>query len=69
MEIRMSRSIEQVCVGDTLPPVGVCVIVAGGVAKIKEDGIWYTGMEEPVFERPLEWSPKWWAKIPLDNEV
>ena len=65
----MSEVIEKVCALNKLPPVDECVIVAGGVAKIKEDGIWYTGMEEPVFERPLEWSPKWWAKIPLDNEV
>lgn len=46
-----------------MPPEGVPVIVAGGIAMLKTDGKWYTGMEEPLFQRALEWTPKWWMKI------
>ena len=53
---------------NVMPPKGVPVLVAGGVAMLKTGGEWFTGMEEPLFQRPLEWTPKWWAKIPVDNE-
>lgn len=65
MEVQME--IEIFDCADRLPPKGVAVIVAGGVAMMKTGGEWFTGMEEPLFGRPLEWVPKWWAAIPGDN--
>lgn len=50
-----------------LPPKGLEVIVAGGTAMLKNDGNWYSGFEEPYFERQLEWTPKWWAHFPIEN--
>lgn len=46
------------------PPKGVPVIVTGGVAVMKTGGEWFTGMEDPIYQRPLEWTPEWWAYIP-----
>lgn len=65
MEVRME--IEVIDTEKKLPPKGVPVIVAGGVAMLKTGGEWFTGMEEPLFQRSLEWSPMWWAPIPGDN--
>ena len=48
-------------------PKGVPVIVAGGVAMQKTGGEWFTGMEEPLYQRPLQWEPTWWMPIPTDN--
>jgi hypothetical protein len=31
----------------------------------KSDGIWYSGMEEPLFQRPIEWEVKGWMPIPI----
>ncbi len=50
-------------------PLNVPVIVAGGIAMKKTDGQWFTGMEEPLYQRPLEWTPKWWMAIPEANNV
>ena len=50
-----------------LAPKGVPVIIAGGVAMKKTGEEWYTGMEEPLFQRRLEWDPNWWSPIPNDN--
>lgn len=52
---------------EELPPNGVPVIVCGGVAMMKTGGEWFSGMEEPLFERPLEWTPTWWMKIPNNH--
>lgn len=49
-------------------PKGVPVLVAGGIAMMKTGGVWVTGMEEPAFERELNWTPEWWANIPQQNE-
>lgn len=49
------------------PPKGVPVIVDGGIAMLKTGDEWFTGMEEPLFQRPLGWTPKWWMKIPTKN--
>ena len=55
----------------TLPedraPRGVPVLVPGGIAMKDASGRWYTGMEEPLFSRPLEWTPEWWAYIPTGD--
>lgn len=48
-------------------PKNTPVLVAGGIAMKKEDGRWYTGMEEPAFRRPIQWEVKWWAAIPNQN--
>lgn len=60
-------SIEMRQTAEELPPKGVPVLVAGGVAMMKTGGEWFTGMEEPLFQRPLKWTPKWWMKIPNEN--
>lgn len=52
---------------EELPPKGIPVIVAGGTAMLKTGNEWFTGMEEPLFTRHLEWTPKWWMQIPTDN--
>lgn len=51
-----------------LPPKGVPVLVAGGVAMMKTGNEWFTGMQEPLYTRPLIWTPKWWAHIPFSND-
>ena len=48
-------------------PKGVPVLVAGGLAMKKTGGEWFSGMEEPLYQRPLQWSPTWWMPIPRDN--
>lgn len=60
-------AIKQIRTDAELPPKGVPVLVAGGIAMRKTGDEWFTGMEEPLFQRPLEWTPKWWAKIPNEN--
>lgn len=49
-------------------PKGAPVLVAGGIAMKKTGGVWYSGMCEPPFSRPLEWAPQWWANIPQQND-
>jgi len=49
-------------------PKGAPVLVAGGIAMKKTGGQWFTGMEEPAFEHPIQWEVKWWAPIPEQNE-
>lgn len=49
------------------PPKGVPVLVCGGIAVMKTGGEWFTGMETPLFERRLEWTPQWWIPICGDN--
>ncbi len=43
-------------------PEGATVIVSGGIAQ-KRAGVWYSGMEEPMFSRPIQWNVTWWAEI------
>jgi hypothetical protein len=50
-------------------PKGIPVIVAGGVAMQKTGGQWFSGMEEPLYQRQLEWIPTWWMPIPSDSEA
>ena len=66
--------------GDTMEPItlhrhpphtapkGAPVLVAGGVAMLKTDGLWYSGMTDEPFTRPCIWEPKWWAEIPQQND-
>lgn len=46
-----------------LPADDVTVLVAGGVAQYRS-GVWYTGMEEPLFRRPIEWPVTYWMPLP-----
>jgi hypothetical protein len=49
-------------------PKGAPVLVAGGIAMRKTGNVWVTGMDEPAFTRELNWTPKWWACIPQQND-
>jgi hypothetical protein len=49
-------------------PKGAPVLVAGGIAMLKTGGVWYSGMTDEPFTRPLNWEPKWWAPIPQQND-
>jgi len=60
-------TIEAVSVDVVMPAKGVPVLVAGGVAMLKTGGEWFSGMEEPLFQRRLVWTPTWWAAIPNSN--
>jgi hypothetical protein len=53
-----------------LPAPNQIVIVAGGVAQYRQ-GNWWTGMEEPLFQRRIQWKPTWWMPIPVfpSNEI
>lgn len=45
-------------------PKGVPVLVRGGIAKKKTGDEWFTGMEEPLYQRRIEWDVKAWAHLP-----
>lgn len=63
----MQVSIKIVPTAEEMPPKGVPVIVAGGLAMLKTGDEWFSGMEEPLYQRPLEWTPRWWMEIPSQN--
>lgn len=50
-------------------PKGVPVIVSGGIAMKKTGGLWYTGMEEPMYQRPIQWEVKGWMPIPIQDDI
>jgi len=50
---------------DARPREGQIVFVGGGVAQYR-DGVFYTGMEDPRYERPIQWNVTWW--LPTDGE-
>ncbi len=47
---------------EQMPAEKLPVLVDGGIAMWR-DGVWYTGMEEPWFQRPIEWTVRRWAPI------
>ncbi len=47
---------------EQMPADRLPVLVDGGIAMWR-DGVWYTGMEEPWFQRPIEWTVRRWAPI------
>lgn len=49
-------------------PKGVPVLIAGGIAMRKTGGGWFSGMDDKPFTRELNWTPKWWAPIPQQND-
>mgnify|MGYP006876432774 CR=1 FL=1 len=42
------------------PPLFTPVLIPGGLAIKKDDGLWYSGMERPLYERPIEWDVPCW---------
>ncbi len=48
-----------------IPDEGQIVFVCGGVAQYRE-GIFYTGMEDPRWKRPIQWEVKWWYPVSED---
>ena len=50
-------------VEERLPENRQIVIVSGGTARYL-DGIWYTGMEEPLFRRDIQWRVTHWMPFP-----
>lgn len=46
-----------------LPAERTTVLVDGGIAQLI-DGIWYTGMEEPLFRRCIMWEVTHWQPLP-----
>ncbi len=47
------------------PENGRIVFVHGGVAQYR-DGVFYTGMEDPRWARPIQWVVEWWLPIEKD---
>lgn len=45
-----------------LPKEGQIVFVEGGVAQFRS-GVFYSGMEEPKYHRPIQWSVEWWLSM------
>lgn len=62
MELRMTAKV--IATSEKMPPNGVLVVVAGGVARRKTGGEWFSGING----RKLNWEPKWWIPIPGDND-
>jgi hypothetical protein len=54
-----------ISVEESGPPLdGDIVIVSGGTAQYR-DGEWFTGMEQPQFQRPIEWKVTHYMPIPI----
>ena len=58
-----------------LPQDGEIVCVPGGIARYN-NGTWYTGMEDPIYQRAIMWEVWCWMPLPkapahyrLDAEV
>lgn len=45
------------------PKEGQVVFVHGGVAQYR-NGTYYSGMEDPRYQRAIQWDVTWW--LPLD---
>lgn len=51
------------------PPVeGQIVFIHGGVAQYRE-GVFYSGMEDPRWTRPIQWEVKWWLPLDVGMEI
>lgn len=61
------RDTQWISVEDELPDYGDVVIVSGGTAQFR-DGKWYTGMEEPLFSRPIQWQVTLWKHLEIVEE-
>jgi hypothetical protein len=45
--------------GAAPPREGQYVFVEGGIAQYR-NGVFYTGMEDPRWTRPIQWAVEWW---------
>lgn len=63
------RADGMISVKDRLPENGVPVIVSGGLAMRKTGGEWFTGMEEPLYMRKIEWEVTHWMPLPAPPKV
>lgn len=66
IDIAVSASVTDggwIAESDRLPPPNTTVIVPYGVARFR-DGTWYTGMEEPLFQREIKWPVTHWQPLP-----
>jgi len=54
-------------VSERLPEEYITVMVAGGIARYV-DGVWWTGMEEPLYQREIKWEVTHWKPITLTKE-
>lgn len=50
-------------------PEGIPVLVPGGIAMQKTGGEWFTGMEEPMYQRRIKWDVTCWKHLPEPPEV
>ena len=48
---------------DDLPKQDQIVIVHGGIAQYRS-GVFYTGMEDPRYQRPIQWLVTHWMPLP-----
>ena len=51
-----------------MPENFVTVLVAGGLAHIGPDGLWYSGPGGGSDRRQLDWTPMWWAYLISFND-
>jgi len=51
-----------------MPENFVTVLVAGGLAHIGPDGLWYSGPGGGSDRRQLDWTPNWWAYLSALND-
>ena len=57
------NDVEWISVKDRLPDSEMPVIVPGGLA-VYRNGTWFTGMEEPLYKRPMQWDVTHWIPLP-----
>lgn len=57
-------AIRWISVSEALPLHHGPVLVHGGVAAYR-DGVWFTGMETPMYSRPIMWNVTHWAELPV----
>ncbi len=47
-----------------MPPLKKIVLVDGGTAMRVSENEWVSGMEDPYFERTIDWEVTHWADVP-----
>ena len=62
--VRDAKEMQWVSGKDRLPEFGEEVFVEGGLAMLRGNGNWYSGMEEPRYTRVIEWKPRHWMPLP-----
>jgi len=59
------ESFQQKFLCDQAPAENQIVVVAGGIAQYR-GGVFYTGMEDPRFTRPIQWKVTQWMPLPTE---